>query len=96
MIASTNMTLCLPDSRKVVEALKKLDFFVVPELFRTTTAHWADIVLPAAYFFEIEEITDRYLNLVAARRKVIEPVGECWDELRIALEIVERMGLKFS
>ena len=96
MIASSNITLCLPDSRRVVEALKKLAFMVVPELFRTTTAEFADIVLPAAHFLEIEEVVDRYPNIIAARHRVIEPVGECWDELKIAFEIVKKMGLKFS
>ena len=96
MISTNNLLLCLPNTREVLEALKKLDFFVVQELFLTPTAELADIVLPAAHFLEVEENVDRYMNVIAVRRKVIEPVGECWDEMKIAFEILKRMGLKFS
>src|SRR5699024_3547171 len=35
------------NSNYVQEAFKKLDFFVVQDLFFTTTAKYADVVLPA-------------------------------------------------
>lgn len=96
LIASNNLCVSMPNSKEVYDALKCLDLLVVYELFMTPTAEVADFVLPVATYFEIDELVDRYPNYITARRKVIEPVGECWDELRITHEIVERMGLKFT
>ncbi len=90
-----NPLLCLPNSRDVYQALKRVDFLVVIELFMTPTAEQADIVLPAATWLEIDEIADRESTIVA-RNKAIEPVGECWDEMKMTFEILKRMGVKFS
>jgi len=96
MFVANNLLLAMPNSREVYKALNKLDFLVVEELFMTPTAELANIVLPSATWLEMDEIVDRSLNVLSTRRKAIEPVGECWDELKITYEIVNRMGLKFS
>ena len=96
MFLTNNLCVSMPNSREVYEALKSLDLMVAEELFMTPTAELADIVLPAATYFEVNELIDRYPNFVTARRKVIEPVGECRDEMWITYEIVKRMGLKFT
>jgi anaerobic selenocysteine-containing dehydrogenase len=96
LVAANNLCVSMPNSREVFEALKSLSLLVVYELFMTTTAEIADFVLPAATYFEIDELTNRYVNFATARRKVIEPVGESWDELKISHEIIKRMGLKFT
>ncbi len=90
-----NPLLCLPNSRDVYRALKRVDFSVVIELFMTPTAEQADIVLPAASWLEKDEVSD-LANVITARNKAIEPVGECWDEMKITFEILKRMGIKFS
>ena len=96
MFVANNLLLAMPNSREVYKALNKLDFLVVEELFMTPTAELADIVLPSATWLEMDEIVDRSLNTLCTRRKAIEPVGECWDELKITYELANRMGLKFS
>ncbi|MFC2013924.1 molybdopterin-dependent oxidoreductase [Chloroflexota bacterium] len=90
-----NPLLCLPNSRDVYQALKRVEFSVVIELFMTPTAEQADIVLPAATWLEKDEVSD-LANVITARNKVIEPVGECWDEMKITFEILKKMGIKFS
>jgi anaerobic selenocysteine-containing dehydrogenase len=45
-----------PNTTKVKEALKSLDFLVVDDLFMTETAQLADVVLPASTFFEKTEL----------------------------------------
>lgn len=96
MFIANNVLLAMPGSRDVYRALNKLDFLVVEEWFMTPTAELADIVLPSAHWLEMDEIVDRNVSVLTVRQKVIEPVGECWDELKITYEIVNRMGLKFS
>jgi anaerobic selenocysteine-containing dehydrogenase len=91
-----NVLLCLPNSRQVYEALKRPDLVVVSELFMTPTAQMADIVLPAATWLETDEVVSCYRNLAVCRQKAIEPVGECRDELGVYLEILKRMGEKFT
>jgi len=93
---SNNLLLCIPNSKEVYNALKKVPFLVVSEFFMTPTAAMADILLPAAHWLEMDEIVaPGNMNLIAARQKVIEPVGECWDEMKISFELLKRMGLKY-
>jgi len=96
MVVANNLLLSMPNTREVYEGLKKLDFLMVEELFMTPTAELADIVLPIATWLEVDEVIDCSENVIAARQKAVEPVGECWDELKITYEIANRMGLKFS
>ena len=41
-----------PDQNHIKEALKKLDFLLVQDIFLSETAEFADVVLPAASFAE--------------------------------------------
>lgn len=99
-IPGSNVVLCLRDSKLTWEALKRLQFLVVVELFMTPTAELADLVLPAAHFLETEIPTrafsvmgPAYNNYILAGQRVIEPVGECWDDRKIVLELAKRMGV---
>ncbi len=92
---SNNLLLCLPNSREVYRALKKVPFLVVREFFMTPTAEMADIVLPVAHWLEMDEIFSQTTNIITARQKIIEPVGECWDEMKVSFELLKRMGLKY-
>jgi len=96
MVVANNPLLSMPNTREVYKALTKLEFLVVQELFMTPTAELGDIVLPAATWLEMEQINSYPPNFISASRKAIEPVGECWDEMKITYEILKRMGLKFS
>ncbi|MFC1980087.1 molybdopterin-dependent oxidoreductase [Chloroflexota bacterium] len=90
---TNDIQVCLPNSRDVNTALKRVPFIVALEIAMTTSVEMADIVLPSATWMEIEEITDRE-GCVVAREKSIEPVGECKDEMWVTFEIIKRMGLK--
>jgi len=92
---SNDVQLCIPGSRKVYEALKRVEFLVVAEFFKTSTAEMADILLPAATWIESDDIESCYTNLIACRQRAIEPVGECWDEMKMMFEILKRMGVKY-
>lgn len=55
-IQGGNPLLSYANSKETLEALKKLDFLAVSEIFLTPTAQMADMVLPAATNFEFDEI----------------------------------------
>jgi len=81
-----------PDSNKVKEAFRKLEFRVVVEQFMTDTAREADIVLPAKTMFEQSDIISSYWNpYVQLRQKVIEPRGEVKPETEIYYHLAKRM-----
>jgi anaerobic selenocysteine-containing dehydrogenase len=92
---SSNPVVHSEDSTRVIAALKKLDLLVVVDFFRTPTADIADYILPPASWLEREEIADtqNYPNFIAARQKVIEPVGECRDEYEVLFDLLNRMGV---
>ena len=92
---SSNPVVHSEDSTRVIEALKKLDLLVVADFFRTPTADIADYILPPASWLERDEIADsqNYPNFIAARQKVIDPIGECRDEYEVLFELLDRMGV---
>jgi anaerobic selenocysteine-containing dehydrogenase len=87
-----NPVMVMPDSKKVWKALKKLELFVVSDFFITPTAELADYILPATTWVERNEICHiPYTNLIVARQKAIEPLFECWDDVRMVLELVKKI-----
>ncbi len=75
-----------------VEALKKLDFLVVQDIFLTETAELADVVLPAASFAEKDGTFTNSERRVQRVRKAIDPPGDALDDLTIINMLSERMG----
>jgi anaerobic selenocysteine-containing dehydrogenase len=88
-IQCANPLLSYADSRRTFEALMKLDFIAVSEIFMTPTACLADIVLPAATHLEFNDIGHYGLGhgYVLARPKLVEPPGECRPDVQILNEL---------
>ncbi|MBW1800021.1 MAG: molybdopterin-dependent oxidoreductase [Deltaproteobacteria bacterium] len=86
------------NTRKTLEALKKLDLFVVMDLYMTETAELADVVLPAASFLEVNNLRTyhlgRTLSLICAVNKAVEPPGECMADNDFLLQLAKRLGLE--
>ncbi len=90
--AGGNPVVNIQNSKRVWEALKNLELHVVADFFMTPTAELADYVLPATTWLERDECCDGlYMNYIAARQKAIEPLFECWDDMKIAIELVKRL-----
>jgi anaerobic selenocysteine-containing dehydrogenase len=84
-----NPLLAYADSRQTFDALAKLDFFSVTDIFMTPTAAMADIVLPAASHFEFNDLGHYGLGhgFILARPKVVNPPNECWPDIKILNEL---------
>jgi anaerobic selenocysteine-containing dehydrogenase len=72
----TQPTVSTRGSKKVIEALKKLDFYVVVDVTRTADMDYADIVIPVATPYETDHPFEAGGGWIMARNRVIEPLGE--------------------
>lgn len=92
-----NLIVAEIDNQRIWNILKnKLDFLFVSELFMTPTAELADIILPAAFYPECDQLVEAFghpASTVTAVRKVVEPRGECRDDREVAIQIAKRMGM---
>ena len=92
----TNPMTSFVDTAKTRQALMKLEFIVVLDLFMTPTAALADIVLPAAFGMEHDEVGywPGWYNEVRAHPKLVDAPGECWPDAKIINELAKRLGLE--
>jgi len=87
-----NPMLSDPDTQHVEESLKKLDFFVVQDIFLTETAALADVVLPATSWAEKDGTFTNTERRVQYIRKAIEPIADVRPDWEIICDIAKRMG----
>ena len=91
-IVGENPLLTEPNLAHAREAITKLDFLVVQDIFMHETAELADVVLPAASFAEKEGTFTNSERRVQRVRQVIPPVGQS----RADWEIVQEIALRTS
>ncbi len=94
-----NFALTKPATRHADEALRKLDFCVMTELFLTPSCSDADLVLPVASCWEREGLQAGFMVGEAAERRVqlrpavVAPRGESRSDTDIVFALAERLGL---
>lgn len=95
-IVGENLARSAPDSINAVKALKRLNFLVVQEMFRTETAELADVVLPAVSFAEKEGTFTNTEGRVQRLRRAISPMRNALPDCEIVSKIAARMGKQLS
>jgi anaerobic selenocysteine-containing dehydrogenase len=90
----------LPEGNRYKEIIKKnLDLFVVHDLYMTTEAEIADIVLPATSFLECSRLrstrfkADPYTQHVAVQNQVVDRVGESRPDEELFFGLARHLGL---
>jgi NADH-quinone oxidoreductase subunit G len=78
------------------EALGKLDFLVVQELFETDTTAFADVVFPAASFAEIDGTFTNNDGFVQRVRQSIPPVNQAKPDWMITAQLAVELGMNFG
>jgi len=78
------------ETRKWIEALKKLDFVVVVDLFMTPTAQMADVVLPATSFLEKDSLRSWWVPLQSINKVIT--VDDCKSDIEINFELAKRFN----
>ena len=86
-----NPVLSDPDAKHVQEALSKLEFLVVQDIFLTETAQLADVVLPATSFAEKDGTFTNTERRIQRVRKAIEPVGNAKPDWEIICQVAKRL-----
>lgn len=79
-----------------VEKLSGLDFLVVQELFQTETTKYADVVLPAASFAEVDGTYTNNDGFVQRVRQSIDTVNQAKPDWVITSQIAKEMGVDFG
>jgi formate dehydrogenase alpha subunit len=91
-IMGENPVLTDPNQHHTIEALKRLDFLVVQDIFLTETANYAHVVLPAACSFEKDGTFTNTERRVQRVRRAVNPPGEARDDLSVIQELSNAMG----
>ena len=91
-LVGENPVLSDPDAKHVREALAKLEFLVVQDVFLTETAQLAHVVLPGTTFAEKDGTFTNTERRVQRVRKAIEPVGNSRPDWWVTCQIARRMG----
>ncbi|MCK9632601.1 MAG: molybdopterin-dependent oxidoreductase [Methanoregula sp.] len=77
---------------KVAEALDKVGFIVVQDMFMTETAAKAHVFLPSASFTERDGTVTNSERRVQRVRKAVEPIGSSRADWQIICELATAMG----
>ncbi|MGI8919299.1 MAG: molybdopterin-dependent oxidoreductase, partial [Pyrinomonadaceae bacterium] len=78
------------------DALAKLDFLVVQELFETATTAHADVVFPAASFAEVDGTFTNNDGFVQRVRQSIAPVHSSRADWIITSQLANELGVDFG
>ena len=78
------------------DALGKLDFLVIQELFETETAQLADVVLPAASFAETDGTFTNNDGFVQRVRQSIPPLHQSKADWMITAQLARELGVDFG
>ena len=78
------------------DALSKLDFLVVQELFETDTTAFADVVLPAASFAEVDGTFTNNDGFVQRVRQSIPPVHQAKPDWMITAQLATELNMDFG
>jgi len=93
-LSNTNYLNQLGEVNKAAEAFKKLEFVLVTEQFMTSSARFADIVLPVCTFLERNDIyAPMGAGIFALVNKAIEPLGESRSQLQICEALALKLGI---
>jgi formate dehydrogenase major subunit len=90
------MSLVDSNANYVADALSKLDFFVMQEIFFTDTCRFADVILPACPSLEKEGTFTSTERRIQRLYRVLEPLGESRPDWEIIQDIANRLGAGWS
>jgi assimilatory nitrate reductase catalytic subunit len=91
-VMASNIVVSAPNSLRVAEKIKKLEFLVVSDIFLSETAALADVVLPTAQWAEESGTMTNLEGRVILRRAAVTPPGEVRSDLDVMADLAKRLG----
>ncbi len=88
----TQPTVSTRGSKNVVEALKKVDFYVVIDVMHTADLNYADVVIPVSTMYETDHPFEFGSGWIMARNQVIAPLGETKSDYEFWIDLGVKMG----
>ncbi len=95
-ILGENPAMSDPDLNHARQALSKLKYLVVQDIFITETANYADIIFPAAAFAEKSGTVTNTNRQVQMARPAVLPPGDAKPDWWITVELAKKLGLQWS
>lgn len=95
-IMGANPAVSFPDGALVKEALRRVPFLVVQDIFLSETAKHADVVLPACAFAEQDGTYTNIEGRVQRCSSALDPPGEARADAVILAQVAQRMGAGWS
>jgi formate dehydrogenase alpha subunit len=95
-VTGENPLLSEPYLAHAQEAVDRLDFLVVQEIFMTETAERADVVLPSTTFAEKEGTFTNSERRVQRVRQAVPPVGNSRPDWMIVSEVARRVARRLG
>jgi formate dehydrogenase major subunit len=86
------MSIVDSNSNYVCDGFSKLDFFVVQDIFFSSTCQFADVVLPGAPSLEKEGTFTSTERRIQRLYKVFEPLPGCRPDWKIIQDVANQMG----
>ena len=95
-ILGENPAMSDPDVTHAREALAKLEHLVVQDIFLTETANYADVILPAAAFYEKSGTVTNTNRQVQMGRPAVPPPGQAREDWVITTDLARKLGLDWG
>ncbi|KTE92437.1 hypothetical protein AT727_19835, partial [Desulfitobacterium hafniense] len=94
-ISSSNPIGNAANYNKILEMIDRMELVVVSDITMSDSAQYADIVLPAAHWFEANDIFGAYSPnpYVYLQEKALEPLYESKPDFEICKMITQKLGL---
>ncbi|MEV8467886.1 formate dehydrogenase subunit alpha [Fluviibacterium sp. DFM31] len=95
-ILGENPAMSDPDVEHARDALARLEHLVVQDIFLTETANYADVILPAAAFYEKDGTVTNTNRQVQMGRAAVTPPGDARPDWEITMALARRLGLDWA
>jgi len=98
LVFGNNALTTYGNSKAVYEALKEVEFMVQCDLFMQPTAELADIILPAAFWPELNTTHDApfFSSYTLGALQKSTQIGECKSDEEIFVLLANRLGLELG
>jgi len=93
LVMHTNPVNQYPNTNKLIRGLSKLDFIAVAEQVMSATAKYADILLPASMFLELDDMYRGWGHTaLTIGPRVLDRYEECRSNFEVVTALGKRLG----